>query len=131
MKTGRVAESALAYHGKVQPPASQDLSEIMKQGLAGWVVEHRQAALLLNTIGDPRWLRRPWENEAAARSAISVPLMTRERVFGVLTLVRHEAGQFAQDDLTLVARLIGWRWGLARQKVALQTQEAAACTSPA
>ncbi len=100
---GQVMEGALAFQGRVQPYLPQDLSEIARKGLAAWVIAHRQPALLHNTVGDARWLRRPWETESVARSAISVPLMTRERVVGVLTLVRPKAGQFVQDDLTLLA----------------------------
>ncbi len=101
-ENGQVLEGALAYHGQVQSPPEHDLSEIIRDGLAGWVLEHCQAALLPNTMGDPRWLRRAWEGDGIVRSAISVPLITRERAFGVLTLVQPMAGQFTQDDLTLL-----------------------------
>ena len=101
-KCGQVVQGALAFDGEVRPQAGQDLAETVTAGLAGWVVEHREAALLPNTVSDPRWLRRPWEADGVARSAISVPLITRDQAFGVLTLVHPEGGQFTQSDLTLL-----------------------------
>jgi hypothetical protein len=102
---GQVLESALACDGGLEALPTEALSGIVKEGLAGWVVEHRQAALLPSTLGDPRWLRQAWEDEGIVRSAISVPLITRERAFGVLTLVHPKAGQFTQDDLILLTSL--------------------------
>ncbi len=60
-------------------------------------------------------------NSALAGRAIVIP-GTANRILQVL-------GSLAPAPL--VARLIGWRWTLAREKVALQTQEAAAWTSSA
>jgi hypothetical protein len=104
-KQGQVLESALACEGTVEALPAEALSGIIKEGLAGWVFEHRQAAMLPSTLGDSRWLRRAWEDDGLVRSAISVPLITRERAFGVLTLVHPKAGQFTQDDLVLLTSL--------------------------
>jgi D-sedoheptulose 7-phosphate isomerase len=103
---GNVIEGALAYAGQVLEQNAQQLAEIFECGLAGWVAENRQAALIANTNDDPRWFRRSWEeNQGTARSAISVPLLVNDRVFGVLTLVHSQAGQFTKDDLTLLTAI--------------------------
>jgi len=102
---GRVLESALACDGAVEALPPEALVGIVKEGLAGWVLEHRQAARLPSTLADPRWLRRAWESDGMVRSAISVPLMSRERAFGVLTLVHPHVGQFSEDDLVLLMSL--------------------------
>ena len=102
---GDVLESALACDGQVETLPAEGLSSIVKDGLAGWVVEHRQPALLPSTLCDPRWLRRDWEDDGLVRSAISVPLISRERAFGALTLVHPVEGQFTQDDLLLLMSL--------------------------
>lgn len=99
---GRVSEGALAYGGQVHDHTADQLADTFERGLAGWVVEHRQAALVPSTRDDPRWLRRPEEGAADSRSAVSVPLIARERIVGVLTLVHPQAGRFARDDLTLL-----------------------------
>jgi short-subunit dehydrogenase len=60
-------------------------------------------------------------NRALADQAIVIP--------GAANRILQVLGSVALASL--VARLIGWRWRLARQKVALQTQAGAAWTSPA
>ncbi|HET7011514.1 MAG TPA: GAF domain-containing protein [Anaerolineales bacterium] len=103
---GEVLEGALAYEGKVHDHTAEQLTDTFERGLAGWVVEHREPALVRRTADDPRWLRRPeHEAEGESRSVISVPLMTRTRVVGVLTLVHPEAGHFNEDDLELLSAI--------------------------
>lgn len=103
---GYVVDGALAYAGEVKTTGVEQLSDIVKNGLAGWVVENRQAALVTNTADDPRWLRRDWDTPGEGpRSAISVPLLTRDRVVGVVTLVYPEAGRFTMEDLALLTAI--------------------------
>jgi GAF domain-containing protein len=103
---GNVIEGTLAYAGQVHDQNAQQLSEIFERGLAGWVAENRQAALVPNTNDDPRWYRRSWEeNQGTPRSAISVPLIVNNQVFGVLTLVHAQADQFTKDDLALLTAI--------------------------
>ncbi len=103
---GDISEAALAYQGKVDFNSSHALGEITARGLAGWVLENRQAALVASTVDDPRWLPRVWENHAHhSRSAVSVPLMDKERVVGVLTLVHSETGKFTREDLVLLTAI--------------------------
>jgi GAF domain-containing protein len=103
---GEVVLGALAYAGKVHQPTSQQLADTVQQGLAGWVIENRQAALVRSTRDDRRWLRRAWdESNGTSRSAISVPLIASDRVAGVLTLVHPRSGQFTEDDLALLTAI--------------------------
>lgn len=105
-KEGDVVEGAMVYDGQVYADKTTGFVDIIQRGLAGWVVENRQAALVVSTRDDPRWLRRSWdEEEGSSRSAISVPLMTNDRVVGVLTLVQPRAGQFNRNDLALLTAL--------------------------
>lgn len=107
--TGNVIEGAMAYAGKVHKQTAEQLADVVRTGLAGWVIEHRQAALVPDTGKDPRWVRRTWqEQKPESRSAISVPLLARDRVVGVLTLVHPQTDQFNRDDLsTLTAIAVG------------------------
>jgi D-sedoheptulose 7-phosphate isomerase len=103
---GQVIEGALAYGGRVGPPDATSLAEVLDDGLAGWVLNHHQPALVESTHDDPRWFERDWEAGAGApRSAVSVPLMERDRVLGVLTLVHSRPGQFTQEHLALLTTL--------------------------
>lgn len=102
---GDVSEVALAYAGEVQALDVQQFADIVERGLAGWVVAHRQAALVVDTKDDPRWLRRSWDNEGSSRSAISVPVLGDDRVTGVLTLVNSRAFQFKPEHLALLTAI--------------------------
>ena len=100
---GTVVDGAVTYKGKIRSTVMPQLTQTAEQGLAGWVIEHRQGALVQNTSRDPRWLHRPWEEgNSSARSAISVPLITSRGVAGVLTLTHAQAGFFSDDDLALL-----------------------------
>lgn len=96
---GDVTNAVLAYAGKVQSTVSSNLMDLIRKGLAGWVVENRQAALVSRTQDDPRWLRRTWDEENGSRSAVSVPLISADRVIGVMTLVHSQAERFSENDL--------------------------------
>ncbi len=100
-ENGNVIEGAAVYGGKAQNLTTQQLADIMQQGLAGWVVENQQSVLIPSTRDDPRWLSRDWESEKS-RSALSVPLLSHDRVVGVLTTVHPEADRFTHDDLALL-----------------------------
>lgn len=103
---GKVSEAALAYAGQVDLKNSQELADVTERGLARWVLDNRQAALVSSTLDDPRWVQRAWEqNEGSSRSAVCVPIMDQDRVLGVLTLVHARAGQFTREDQALLAAI--------------------------
>jgi D-sedoheptulose 7-phosphate isomerase len=104
--SGKHLASALLHDGSVLHSARDGLSETLEHGLAGWVLQNRQAALVHNTLEDPRWLRRKWEGtEARSRSALSVPLGGEDGIRGVLTLAYPAADRFTQEDVELISAL--------------------------
>ncbi len=103
---GNVIEGALAYGGKVHDHTAEQLADTFERGLAGWVFENRQPALIRSTRDDPRWLQRPdGGDDGGSRSAISVPLTARDRVVGVLTIVHPQPGRFNEEDLALLSAI--------------------------
>ena len=103
---GEVIEGVVAYAGKVRLQDAQNLTDTVERGLAGWVINRRQAALIPSTRDDSRWLSRSWDDtDSTSRSAISVPLVSRDRVMGVLTLVHSQPGRFTEDDLSLLTAI--------------------------
>lgn len=72
------------------------------QGLAGWVITTRQAALIDDVLQDARWILLEDTPEPLHRSAMAVPLMVGAEVLGVLLLYHQEAGHFSSDQLDLV-----------------------------
>jgi NtrC-family two-component system sensor histidine kinase KinB len=103
---GSITDGALAYDGKLFEHTAERLADTYRQGLAGWVVEHKQPALIPDTGEDQRWLQRRGEgDEGSPRSAVCVPLMARQETVGVLTLVHPEPDYFSEDDLDLLTAI--------------------------
>lgn len=100
----RPVEAAIVVEGRLTPYTVESLKSTLEQGLAGWVVRTRQPALVPDTSQDARWLRRPDDaNErSGAKSAICVPIMVRDELVGVLTLVHATPNFFGADHLALL-----------------------------
>ncbi|MCS6909982.1 MAG: polysaccharide biosynthesis tyrosine autokinase [Anaerolineales bacterium] len=105
-ETNEPLASILIYDGKVQTHTSEQLREVVQQGLAGWVIKNRRPVKLDNTFEDSRWLRRNRdEGSSSPRSVICVPLMNDDRVIGVLTLAHPDVNYFTRDDLSMVTAI--------------------------
>lgn len=105
-ENGDIGHAALVYAGEIKVLPTDCMRAVVREGLAGWVIGNRQAALVANTRNDPRWLQQAWDvRKKVVRSAVCVPLISGSRVLGVLTLVqRHQAG-FSAGDLALLCSL--------------------------
>ncbi len=101
---GKPVDAAIVYGKTLHEHTTQQLRDTVERGLAGWVVKHRQPALVADTSQDERWLRRADDSagQSGAKSAICVPLMARERLVGVLTLVHPVPNAFTKEHLELM-----------------------------
>ncbi len=103
---GSVTDGFLAYGGKVRSGAPHQIIEILRQGLAGWVIEHDEGVIVPDTRSDPRWVVSQWDNaDNGSRSAISVPLSSQTNVFGVLTLTRNNSEAYTECDLSFLTTI--------------------------
>ena len=76
------------------------------EGLAGWVVQNREAVLTNDLFQDPRWM----QNSASSqnhRSAIVAPMQVGEDVIGVLMVFQRVANYFSAEMLNLVKAIAG------------------------
>jgi PAS domain S-box-containing protein len=71
------------------------------EGLAGWVVEHREAVLVPDVNRDPRWVHS-WFTSPQHRGAILAPLLVADDVIGVLMVFSRVEGYFTPESLALV-----------------------------
>jgi PAS domain S-box-containing protein len=96
--------AAVIYNDVIHEYTIDQLKDTLTRGLAGWVLTNKQAVLVDDTSADDRWVRRPDDSldRSGAKSAICVPLMTRERLVGVLTMVHPAPGYFIQENLALL-----------------------------
>lgn len=111
---GAAIDSAFVYGNQVRESNTLHLKDTVDRGLAGWVVRNHAAVLVPDTSLDPRWLRREDDSEehSGAKSAICVPLMAREKMVGVLTLVHPTPGSYDSEDFDLM-RAIADQAGIA------------------
>jgi adenylate cyclase len=101
---GKPVDATIVYGKQFHEHTTQQLRDTVERGLAGWVVQYRKPALVPDTSKDERWLRRADDsiNKSGAKSAICVPLMARDRLVGVLTLVHPVPNAFNEQHLELM-----------------------------
>ncbi len=73
----------------------------LDEGLAGWVIQNRQSAVVEDVQNDPRWVQLAPRHKRP-RSTLAVLLETSDEVLGVLLLYSPEVGLFNDDHLRLV-----------------------------
>lgn len=102
--SGKPVDATIVYGRQFHEHTTQQLRETVERGLAGWVVQNRKAALVPDTSKDDRWLRRADDSadRSGAKSAICVPLVARDRLVGVLTLVHPVPNSFSEEHLELM-----------------------------
>ncbi len=101
---GKPIDATIVYGKSLHEHTTQQLTETVERGLAGWVVRNRKAALIPDTSQDDRWLRRDDDatEKSGPKSAICVPLQAHDQLVGVLTLVHPVPNAFTEEHLELM-----------------------------
>lgn len=102
---GNAVDSTIVYGERIHEDTTQQLRDTVERGLAGWVVKNLKPALVPDTSQDERWLPRTGDlqnRKSWSKSALCVPLLARERLVGVLTLVHSTPNAFGTDHLELM-----------------------------
>ena len=76
------------------------------EGLAGWVVKHRDAILIDDLDQDERWVHLESDRQRH-RSAVAAPLMVGEDVIGVLLVFNRKVNFFSSEQLKLINVIAG------------------------
>ena len=100
--------------------ADQIISQVLTDGLAGWVVRNKEGILVADTSQDARWLALPHDPNPP-RSALGVPLMANQRVLGVITLDHGDIGHFEAQHMGWI-RAIAYQASLAIEKARLHNE---------
>ena len=88
-------------------PAAEDLRGQrlpFGKGIVGAVAQTRQPQIVNETQTDARWLRDVDRSTAfSTRAIVAVPMITKDRVIGVLELInKRDADRFTEDDQQLL-----------------------------
>jgi GAF domain-containing protein len=77
-------------------------------GIAGWVVEHGEPAVVNSPRDDPRFYGDiDAKSGFETRSILAVPMRTKERVIGVIEVINKREGSFDEQDVKLTNALAG------------------------
>lgn len=101
---GDPVDSAIVAGNTIHNHTTDRLRDTLEKGLSGWVLRERQAALVEDTNHDPRWMPRQYEEDEKQypKSAVSAPILTRDKLVGILTLVHPQPGFFTYEHVSLV-----------------------------
>ncbi len=120
---GDLLGGILSYKGRLRSVAPDRARQVLERGLAGWVVRHRQPALIPDVRKDERWICLPHpQREVEPAAAICVPLLLPHRVVGVLTFTHPQPGAFDREDLELL-RIIADQAAVSIENARLFTKE--------
>ena len=98
----KVVTHSILARGKTKSVKQRDIvNKVMDEGLAGWVVQHRQPALISDTHQDDRWVMLP-DAPYPVRSAMAVPIVSGSAVLGVLTLMHSDPNHFSDQHNYLI-----------------------------
>lgn len=90
------------YYSSSRNPATKVLPDILRQGVAGWVMREGRPAVIIDTRDDPRWLNTS-SFHSNVRSVAAMPIMREGRAVGAITLVHHTPGFFTDEHIELLS----------------------------
>jgi signal transduction histidine kinase/transcriptional regulator with GAF, ATPase, and Fis domain len=71
------------------------------EGVAGWVMQNKEPAIINDIYEDPRWVDVEGR-ERQHRSVVAVPLLVSDEALGALLLFHSQLGYFSYEHLRLV-----------------------------
>ena len=88
-----VTECILTRSGTTERERQSLVGQVLEKGLASWVVEHRKAETITDTRLDSRWVNLP-DQPYQVRSAMCAPMVSGNRILGIMTLTHPEPKHF-------------------------------------
>jgi signal transduction histidine kinase len=80
-------------------PTMRGLSVPLEGSLAGWILTNRQPVRIPDVRSDPRHSAVvEKQTQIVTKSLLGIPLVTKDRVVGVLEVINKQSGEFSQDD---------------------------------
>ncbi len=76
------------------------LSFAIGEGVAGWVLDHNESALIDDVARDDRFI--DLDDSPSIRSMACVPLTARSELVGTMTATSEELGAFTNDDIDIL-----------------------------
>ncbi len=77
------------------------VSQVLKDGFAGWVLEHKKGDIIYDTDDDKRWIVFP-DDPIVTRSAMCVPFIINGEVIASVTMIHEKPNHFRPYHLRLM-----------------------------
>jgi signal transduction histidine kinase len=115
--TGADAASILLYDSitrqlhfqvatNMDEPTMRGIIVPLEDSIAGWIVKHRESAFSNDVLQDKRYFHNvSQETGYETKSLLGVPLITKNKVVGVLEVINKLHGEFNENDETLLTVL--------------------------
>jgi len=96
-------DAAIILDGQVIEGTVDRLKITLDDGLAGWVVQNREPAIVVDTSQDVRWMKRTYPNQLSprAKSSLCAPLHARNQLVGVITFTNSKTNYYTNKHLEL------------------------------
>ncbi len=98
----RVVHKVLATRETFTQVSEHKVRTALSEGLAGWVLQHRQGGLASDTSLDDRWVSM---GDTTIGSALVVPMLSRNTVIGLLSFHHGQRGFLRERHLASAAEL--------------------------
>ena len=90
----------------LEVPLMRGLIVPAENSIAGWIVTQRQPVIINDTHQDPRHFTQIGKaTNVQTNSLLGVPMVTKDKVIGVLEAINKLSGQFTQEDQELLMAL--------------------------
>jgi signal transduction histidine kinase len=90
----------------LEAPVMRGLNVPIDSSVAGWVLTHKQSVIIPDVSKDPRHFREIAKaTNISTKSLLGIPLVTQEKVIGVLELINKQTGEFSNEDLEIICAL--------------------------
>jgi signal transduction histidine kinase len=84
-------------------PTMRGLVVPLEGSIAGWVITHRQPVRISNAQKDARYYQTVEQvTQTTTESILGVPLITKDKIVGVLEAINKRGGDFSADDEDLL-----------------------------
>ncbi|MEJ5223429.1 MAG: substrate-binding domain-containing protein [Anaerolineales bacterium] len=94
--------NAVAYQGFPDDPRTQDLHvQVTQGGVYDQIAKTGEPLVIADVEKEPGWVQLDWL--PMHHSWMGVPLFSKNKVIGILSLTREGIGEFSQDDVPLVS----------------------------
>jgi len=99
-KSGVVTDSILTRDQIRGEKRSSLIGKVIDKGLAGWVKKNFSVGLVTDTKTDARWLTLA-KQSYIVRSALAVPILRHDTLFGIITLMHSLPSHFDQASVAI------------------------------